>query len=80
MGKATDLGLVPPDDPMFSSGPEVFSRLGSNGSSTNSASDTTGAPPTSSEAQPDPMQPVAEACEKVLMELIAVTHKNTPSK
>ena len=26
MGKLTYKGLVPPDDPMFSSGPEMFSR------------------------------------------------------
>jgi hypothetical protein len=29
MGKATYKGLVPQDDPMFSSGPQLFSRLGS---------------------------------------------------
>jgi hypothetical protein len=29
MGKITLIGPVPPDDPMFSSGPELFSRLGS---------------------------------------------------
>ena len=29
MGKITLIGPVPPDDPMFSSGPQLFSRLGS---------------------------------------------------
>jgi hypothetical protein len=43
MGKFTDKGLVPPDDPMFSTGPELFSRRGSSASSTTSASATDGA-------------------------------------
>jgi hypothetical protein len=41
MGKATYKGLVPKDDPMFSTGPEIFSRQGSSLSSTTSAEKTT---------------------------------------
>lgn len=33
MGKAKYIGPVPPDDPMFSSGPEIFSRRASSKSS-----------------------------------------------
>ncbi len=43
MGKATYKGLVPQDDPMFSTGPEIFSRPESNESSTTSQKVTTGA-------------------------------------
>ena len=43
MGKATYKGLVPRDDPMFSGGVEIFSRLGSSKSSTTSAPSTAGA-------------------------------------
>lgn len=39
MGKATYKGLVPKDDPIFSTGPELFSRPAWNASSTNSPSD-----------------------------------------
>ena len=42
MGKATYKGLVPPDDPMFSGGFEMFSRPESSRSSKTSASDKTG--------------------------------------
>lgn len=42
MGKATYKGLVPKDDPMFSTGPELFSRSASNASSTNTPIDTDG--------------------------------------
>jgi hypothetical protein len=45
MGKLTYKGLVPRDDPMFSTGPEIFSRLESSASSTTSANATTGATP-----------------------------------
>lgn len=48
MGKATYKGLVPKDDPMFSTGPELFSRPESNESSTNTPADTTGATPANS--------------------------------
>ena len=34
MGKLTVIGLAPPDDPMLSSGPEMFSRRDSSGGST----------------------------------------------
>lgn len=43
MGKATYKGLVPPDDPMFSNGPEIFSCPESNESSTTPQNATTGA-------------------------------------
>lgn len=48
MGKGTYKGLVPQDDPMFSTGPELFSRPGSKTSSVTSASDTGGATPEAS--------------------------------
>ena len=43
MGKGTFKEFVPKDDPMFSSGPELFSRLGSRMSSATSATGTGGA-------------------------------------
>ena len=43
MGKATFKGFVPPDDPMFSTGPEIFSRHESSASSPSSATSTDGA-------------------------------------
>ena len=43
MGKGTYLGLVPKDDPMFSSGPELFSPLDFSPSSRSSALATDGA-------------------------------------
>jgi hypothetical protein len=42
MEKATYKGLVPQDDPMFSTGPELFSRPESNESSTSSPTATSG--------------------------------------
>ena len=48
MGKATYKGLVPQDDPMFSTGPELFSRPESNESLTNTPTDTAGATPANS--------------------------------
>lgn len=48
MGKITFKGLVPKDDPMFSTGPQLFSRPGSSESSTTSASATAGTMPAAS--------------------------------
>lgn len=45
MAASTFLGFVPKDDPMFSGGPEIFSRLGSRQSSTDTAKSTDGATP-----------------------------------
>lgn len=42
MGKATYKGLVPPGDPIFSTGPELFSRPESNPSSKTTSEVTTG--------------------------------------
>lgn len=43
MGNLIDKGLVPKDDPMFSGGPEIFSRHESSESTKNSAKSTDGA-------------------------------------
>lgn len=48
MGKATYIGPVPPGDPMFSSGPEMFSRRESSKSSMTSPSATAGETPADS--------------------------------
>ena len=48
MGKATYKGLVPPDDPMFSGGPQMFSRVESKPSPVTSVSVTAGATPVQS--------------------------------
>ena len=45
MGKGTHLGFVPKDDPMFSTGPEIFSRPGSKQSTPTSPDATAGAEP-----------------------------------
>lgn len=42
MGKATFVGFVPKDDPMFSGGPQLFSRPGSNQPSKTSPTGTDG--------------------------------------
>ena len=52
MGKITDLGLVPKDDPMFLNGPQLFSRRESNRSTTTSASATDGAAPAQTSKAP----------------------------
>lgn len=66
MGKLTYKGLVPRDDPMFWTGPEVFSRLGSSESSSSSQKSTGGATSveSSSATEPDPMQPAVDAIEE----------------
>lgn len=43
MGNLIDRGLVPRDDPMFSGGPEIFSRPESNAPTKNSAKSMDGA-------------------------------------
>ena len=48
MGKLTLAGFVPRDDPMFSTGPEIFSRPEYKPSSTSTAKSTTGATPAKS--------------------------------
>jgi hypothetical protein len=57
MGKITRLGLVPQDDPMFLTGPELFSRPGSKPSSTTSASGTGGVTPAASTSTKLPPPP-----------------------
>lgn len=52
MGKLTYKGFVPKDDPMFSTGPEAFSRLASTPSSETSPSATTGATRAKSDSAP----------------------------
>jgi len=42
MGKGTHRGFVPKDDPMFSTGPEIFSRPGSKQSTPSLPADTAG--------------------------------------
>lgn len=58
MGKVTKLGLVPRDDPMFSTGPELFSRPGSKQTSTTSTSGTGGATQGASTSAKLPLPPV----------------------
>ena len=66
MGKLTYKGLVPRDDPMFSTGPEVFSRRGSSESSSSSPMSTSGETPveSSSATELDLMQPAVDAIEE----------------
>jgi hypothetical protein len=60
MGKATYKGLVPRDDPMFSTGPEVFSRLGSSESSKTSPKGTSGEAPVESSSAAESLMTEAE--------------------
>lgn len=60
MGKATYLGLVPPDDPMFSGGPQLFSPRASSPSSTTSPAATTRATPASSTSDKLPPKPTRD--------------------
>lgn len=69
MGKGTFKGFVPKDDPMFSTGPELFSRPEYKPSSTSSAKSTTGATPakpsSAEQTEPEnPMQPAIDAYEE----------------
>ena len=50
MGKLTWIGQVPPDDPLFSSGPEMFSRYEFRASSTSSPRNTGGDTPVGSKS------------------------------
>ena len=60
MGKITYKGLVPKDDPMFSNGPELFSRPAYKPSSKSTAKNTAGATPNAS-ASAAATQPVDPA-------------------
>lgn len=72
MGKLTYKGLVPPDDPMFSGGYEMFSRPESSRSSTASVSDTTGATPAPSSS----VETEAEAKELGARRIARFRHQN----
>ncbi len=72
MGKATYKGLVPPDDPMFSNGPEMFSRPESKPSSMTSASDTTGVTP----AQSSSVETEADGKELGALRIARYKHQN----
>ena len=61
MGKVTDLGSVPPDDPMFLGGPQVFSNQQFKRFATTSASDTAGATPARPSTSVLPPPPKREA-------------------
>jgi hypothetical protein len=63
MGKATYKGLVPRDDPMFSTGPEVFSRLGSSESLKSSQKSTSGETTVESSSATDLPETEAEGKE-----------------
>ena len=76
MGNLTFRGFVPKDDPMFSGGPEIFSRPESRQSPTTSAPGTTGVTPASKSSAsdadsstPHPMQPAANAYEAGAMDI-----------
>ena len=78
MAKGIDNGQTPPDDPMFSSGPQMFSPQRFKSSSTPTPSATAGAtqdqspslPPASPETS-DPMQPGIDAMEAWLQDRAA---------
>jgi hypothetical protein len=72
MGKLTYKGLVPPDDPMFSSGPEMFSRPESRPSSMTSVRDTTGATP----AQSSSVETEADGKELGALRIARYKHQN----
>ncbi len=63
MGKLTYKGLVPRNDPMFSTGPEAFSRLGSSESSISSPKSTSGETPSESSSATDLPETEAEGKE-----------------
>ena len=76
MGKVTRLGSMPPDDPRFSGGHEIFSLQRFRPSATNTASDPTGAmQDTSASASNNPMQPAVDAVEKLARELALAAGK-----
>lgn len=75
MGKATYKGLVPPDDPMFLTGPELYSRPESTESSQTSASDMAGASPANSSSANAP-ETEAEGKELGAKRLARMKHQN----
>ena len=83
MGKLTSAGFVPKDDPMFSTGPELFSRPEYKKSSTNTAKNTTGATLAKSSSvggEADKMRPAVDAAEATLMELAGGKTKPAPTQ
>jgi hypothetical protein len=79
MGKATYKGLVPRDDPMFSTGPEVFSLLGSSESSSSSQKSTSGETPVESSSAVEPLMTETEEDGFRAQELrIAKLYRNDP--
>ena len=52
MGKTTFAGQVPRDDPIFSGGPQIFSRLVSKPTAKNTSPGTTGASQNLADSQP----------------------------
>ena len=83
MGKVTKLGSLPPDDPIFSGGVEMFSPHAFRPSSTSSAKSTDGETQDKSSSAPagaHPMQPAADLYEQRMMELLTAKDKKDPSK
>jgi hypothetical protein len=60
MGKITDLGSAPPDDPMFSGGPSLFSPHKFRPSSTTSQTGTDGATQASPQGPDQPLPPMED--------------------
>jgi hypothetical protein len=75
MGKATYKGLVPKDDPMFSTGPELFSRPESSKSSTSTQTNTAGAMQANSDSANAP-ETEAEGKELGARRIARFKHQN----
>ena len=81
MGNLTFKGFVPRDDPMFLTGPELFSRADYLPSSTSTAKSTiaeASAKSDSAASTDHPMQPAANPYEKAMMELVTAALAKDP--
>lgn len=78
MGKATYKGFVPPDDPMFSTGPELISRRASTPSFETSPSATTGATRAMSDSAPSETE--QDGKEQGALRLARWRHQNEQLK
>jgi hypothetical protein len=76
MGKATYKGLVPRDDPMFSTGPEVFSHLGSSESLKTSPKGISGETPVNSDLSGEPSLAPEEEKQEGALRIARFKHQN----
>jgi hypothetical protein len=76
MGKLTIIGSLPPDHPIYSGGPEIFSRPESNKSSTTTANATAGETQDKSASAVNQPETEADGKELGALRLAKMKHQN----